>query len=76
MVPCMSSSKRAHLTLELDLAPGRICGSLQDERGEPRPFEGWVQLTNALEAVRAGARERTAETSSLISNHPPTSEAR
>lgn len=57
IIAAMSRSEKTHLTLELDLAPGRIRGSLQNGQADPLPFDGWLQLTNALEAARTSARD-------------------
>ncbi len=52
----------AQLTLELELEPRRIRGSLREGGGAARPFDGWVQLTGALEAAHADACARSART--------------
>lgn len=47
------------LSLELVADSEPIKGSLSDARGEPRPFEGWMELAATLEAFIARGSHRT-----------------
>lgn len=59
----MSTTPRVQLTLEFDPGAERIRGTIQHEEDDPVPFDGWVQLTSALEAALVRARARgTSET--------------
>lgn len=50
MLPMTTQVPRT-LTLLLDGVPsGPLTGTIVDERGERRPFEGWLGLAEALEA--------------------------
>jgi len=41
------------VTLRLDLSSETISGTLADERGHERPFWGWLELSGALDELRA-----------------------
>ena len=60
------------LTLLLDGAPsGPLTGTVVDEHGRRRPFEGWLGLAEALEAhLAVGTATSTATTTSTISAEP------
>jgi hypothetical protein len=40
------------VTLRLDRATETISGTLADERGDERPFWGWLELSTALDETR------------------------
>jgi hypothetical protein len=40
------------VTLRVDLATETISGTLADERGDERPFWGWLELSGALDELR------------------------
>lgn len=49
-------SRRTHrYTLELDAEQEPIAGSLTDEEGTNRPFNGWLGLARLLEQARPHA---------------------
>jgi hypothetical protein len=39
--------------IDLDIETGSIRGQLRDGDAGPRPFDGWLELINALEEWRA-----------------------
>ena len=47
------AAETALVTLRLDLATETISGTLADEQGDQRPFWGWLELSGALEELRA-----------------------
>ena len=46
----------AALSLEVELTSDPIRGSVSHERGRRRPFEGWMELTSAVEMALAENR--------------------
>jgi hypothetical protein len=46
------ASETMLVTLRLDLATDTISGTLADERGNERPFWGWLELSTALDETR------------------------
>jgi hypothetical protein len=44
---------RAQIKLEVDRESEPITGVLEDERGERRPFLGWIELISAIEDARS-----------------------
>jgi hypothetical protein len=52
----MIAAEQVQLMLELDPTPGRIRGSLTDAEGRRRPFDGWVQLANALRTAHGATQ--------------------
>jgi hypothetical protein len=46
------ASETMLVTLRLDLATDTISGTLADERGDERPFWGWLELSTALDETR------------------------
>ena len=42
----------AHLDLAIDIGSDPITGSLTVPGREPRRFQGWIELTEAIEAAR------------------------
>lgn len=57
----MTTQVPTTLTLLLDdTRSGRLAGTMVDERGGRRPFEGWLGLAEALEA-HLGGRDTTTE---------------
>lgn len=51
----------AHLHLEIQAGSDPIAGSIGGPGEEPRSFSGWIELAEAIEAVRAtrAARPKT-----------------
>jgi hypothetical protein len=49
-----------HVHLEMELIQGSepIRGTLEDGRGDWRPFLGWIELTALIEAARITTTER------------------
>ena len=45
----------ARIDLEMGAAGGEVRGVLHQRGAQPRPFIGWLELTAAVEAARAGA---------------------
>lgn len=43
------------VVLDLDLRPGPIAGTVEDEDGVPRRFAGWLELCALLDAARTPA---------------------
>ena len=50
------------VTLCLDLGTHTIRGTLADEQGNERPFWGWLELSGALDELRAAGLEDPAAT--------------
>lgn len=55
----MSSDPRIVLRLEVDPEADPITGTLGGGDRERRPFTGWLELTDEIEAVRAAHAEVT-----------------
>ena len=52
--------RSAQLELAIDLDSDPISGSVMRSDAEPRRFSGWIELVEAIEAVRASAsKEKT-----------------
>ena len=58
------------VTLCLDLGAQTICGTLADEQGNERPFWGLLELSGALDELRA-ARLDGSRSGSGLSRLPP-----
>jgi hypothetical protein len=59
----MPATRRAQLTLELELGSEPVAGVLRDPDNTPRPFVGWIALTRAIELAleRVSATAITSE---------------
>jgi hypothetical protein len=59
---CRMPQTTIRLLIELELVSTPIGGTVQRQpSGQPEPFTGWLQLTEAIEEIRrAAARESAA----------------
>jgi hypothetical protein len=67
----VSSSSRARVVVELETDGDPIRGSISSAGQPGRPFRGWLELANALEAARAlpgPGEERPADETAPLSS--------
>ena len=53
----MSSIQIRHIAIDVLLDGGEICGRADDGTGQPKTFQGWLELLIALDGLLAQADE-------------------